>query len=134
MSNAHKAQDHDPGEATLSVLLRHWTESVHTHVINILDLLTLETRYSIWNIGLALCLLLMAVIGAISLWAVILAAIVTLLLETGRSWVVILLLMGALNLGMMITALLTAQSCLSRVGYDRSKRVIGLGETDHEDV
>lgn len=116
-----------------STLWMQWVESVRLHVVRLLGLVTLEARYSLWNIGLAFGLLLIMVIAGLSMWGLLLAGLSLFLHDTGLSWSLVLPAIALLNLLLAASAWYGAQACLGRVGFSRTARVLGLDEDDHVD-
>lgn len=96
----------------------------------LLELFTLEVRYSGLMLGNSVGLLLVAALAGFTVWGLLVAALVAALLELGLGWSAALLAVAAVNAGIVAVCLWLLRHTLRRVGLRHTRRAMGLEADD----
>ncbi|OMH33621.1 hypothetical protein [Motiliproteus sp. MSK22-1] len=97
----------------------------------LLELFTLEVRYSGMMFGRALALAVIAALALFSVWGLLEAAILLGLIEMGWSWPIALATLALANMALLITAVWFIRHCLTAIGIDNTRQALGL-DVRHE--
>jgi len=92
----------------------------------LLELLTLEVRYSGLLLSRAATLAVVTALAAFSAWGLLMAAAAAWLLKSGTSWSTLLLALAAANGMVMFASLCLIRHALQRVGVDLTRQALGL--------
>ncbi len=96
----------------------------------LLELATLEARYSALMLAAALALAVILAIALLCGWGLLVAAAVAQLTLIGWSWAAALASMGAFHAVLAFAALLLLRRCIARIGLDATRRILSLGVQD----
>ncbi|WP_207062114.1 hypothetical protein [Motiliproteus sp. SC1-56] len=114
-------------ELPLGKTVAEYFQSNRRYIAELLNLLTLEVRYSGLMLGSVIALALIAALALFSLWALANAALLLWLVTQAWAWPFALLLGAGLNLLLLLAALWQIRRALARMGVDATRQALGLG-------
>lgn len=103
------------------------SEKTRRHLVQILDLVTLEVRYSGLMFAWVIAMALVVALGVFSVWGLFVAAAVAWLLTLGWGWPSALAALAVINGLFVVLALWFANSALTRIGLTNTRDALGLG-------
>lgn len=103
------------------------SEKTRRHLGQILDLFTLEVRYSGLMFAWVIAMALIVALGVFSVWGLLVAAAVSWLLSLGWGWPSALAALAVTNGLCIVLALWFASSALTRIGLTNTRDALGLG-------
>ena len=119
-----------PKSGSLRDALADVLESSRRQITELLELITLETRYSGLMLGVVLAMAVMAVLAVFSMWGLFLAATVLWLLASGWSLIASLVTLAAANGMILGLAVWLMHRAVVRIGFAGTRHVLGLDESD----
>lgn len=126
LTGSEEPQERQPlPQATLEVF-----RSCHRYLVELLDLLTLELRYSGLMLGSVAAMALIAALAAFTIWALLNGALLMALVGWGWSWPAALVSLAVLNGVLLLGALWQMRRALARIGLDNTRQALGLETTD----
>lgn len=102
------------------------------HLAELLELVTLEIRYSGLMLASVAALAVITALAAFSVWGLLVAAAVAGLIALGWGWTMALLIVAAANGLLAGLAVWLLRRALSRVGIDSTRHALSLGVSDAE--
>jgi len=105
-------------------------KSGRRQITELLELITLEARYSGLMLGVVLAMAVMAVLAVFSMWGLFLAATVLSLLASGWSFIASLVVLAVANGMMLGLAVWLMHRAIVRIGFAGTRQVLGLDESD----
>lgn len=105
-------------------------QSTRQQLSQILELFTLEVRYSGLMLGWTAALAVSIAVTTVSFWGLVQAAGVAWLLSINWSWSAALGLMALLNVGVLALCLYLIHRALQRVGLENTRKALSL-DTNH---
>ena len=101
--------------------------SAREHLAELLELFTLEVRYSGLMLGKVVAMAVIAALATFSVWGLLMAAMLMALLGSGWSWPATLMILALANGGTLFGALWLMRRSLMRIGVDGTRQALGLG-------
>ena len=101
-------------------------ESSRRQVSAILELLTLEVKYSGLMLASALAAAVVAALAIFSAWGLLMAALVAWLVAAGWSLGTALMVMSLFNVVLVVISFGMMRRCLKRIGVDGTRRALKL--------
>lgn len=92
----------------------------------ILELATLEARYSSLMLAAVLGLAVVVALTVLAAWGLLAAAAIAWLIAAGWSWAAALGLVGLIHVAAGTAALLLLRCCIARIGMDSTREALGL--------
>lgn len=108
-------------------------DGTRRQLAELLELMTLELRYSGLMLGGVLALAVIAALAAVSVWGLLNAALVSGLMALGWPLAGALLGVAGVNLILVFASAWLALRAASRVGLDGTRQVLGLESRDADD-
>lgn len=120
--------DTPPGERlTVRHRADHYTGArTFVQLSGVLELATLEARYSGLMLAAVLGLAVVIAVTALIAWGLLAAAAVAGMITHGWSWAAALTVVALLHLGAGFMALLLLRRCITRIGLDSTCEALGL--------
>jgi|GEM_PF-2410400 len=119
-----------PKPGSLRDALADVLESSRRQITELLELITLEARYSGLMLGVVLAMAVMAVLAVFSMWGLFLAATVLWLLASGWSLIASLVALAVANGMILGLAVWLMHRAIVRIGFTGTRHVLGLDESD----
>ncbi|HYQ72431.1 MAG TPA: hypothetical protein VET88_10960 [Gammaproteobacteria bacterium] len=109
------------------------TAAVRRQLAALLELFTLELRYSGLMLGSAVAMAVIAALAALSVWGLMLASALSWLHAAGWSWAAALVFMALANSAIVLLSLRLMQRALMRIGIDNTRRALQMERQDDAD-
>ncbi len=122
-----------PESASLHAAATAVADAARRQLAALLELFTLELRYSGLMLGTAVAMAVIAALAALSVWGLALASALSWLHAAGWSWAAALLAMALVNGSIMLLSLWLMQRALLRIGIDNTRRALRMGARDAAD-
>lgn len=127
----------NPGDTTrgggLGACAGEAFDSSRRQLAGLLELATLETRYSAAMLGGAVALSVVVGVALLGGWGLFVAALVVQLKAFGWSLATALAAAAGAQLVLAYTALRLARGCIARLGLDHTRELLGLNTSDDSD-
>ena len=124
---------HEPPEPPFHDSAAKVLHSAREHLAELLELFTLEVRYSGLMLGKVAAMAVIAALATFSVWGLLMAAMLMALLGSGWSWPAALMILALANGGALFGALWLMRRSLMRIGVDGTRQALGLEVADVSD-
>jgi hypothetical protein len=118
---------------TLAESVTRLLETRRRQLAELLTLFTLETRYVALMLGVTLAMAVISALAAFSAWGLLQAAALTWLLASDWHWSSALAMLALANCALILVSLWLMRRALARIGFDSTRRALGLDVPDDAD-
>lgn len=122
----HEADDQPTSAERLHEAVSEVVQNSRRQLAGLLELATLEARYSGLMLAAVLGLAVVIAVTALVAWGLLAAAAAAGLIAYGWSWAATFTVMALLHLVAGFMALLLLRRCITRIGMDSTREALGL--------